>query len=207
MKKKLKGIVTIMAAIICCTSIGGGSFVNAIELDKDNQQLEGLQLRPLGYTIDEIRHMKLGQYYQELFPEIWQDMTNEEKEFVKDLPYPSEDQRASSVGVYKGTTSIKQVASKQIQMTAKTYKFLIGPTAKKLHHSYVFYDRSGSTYGGGIDSAVDTTSHTSTMKSGATIPVGKIMRAETVHTVTFPSGYTPSVQTFTSLSGEIKVSY
>lgn len=207
MKKKLKGIVMMMATIICCISIGGGSFVNAIGLENDNQQGEGLQLRPLGYTIDEIRNMKLGQYYQELFPELWQDMTNEEKELVKDLPYPSEDQRASSIGLYKGTTSIKQVASKQIQLTAKTYKFLTGPTAKKLHHSYVFYDRSGNSYGGGIDSAANTTSHTSTMKSGATIPVGKIMRAETVHTVTFPSGYTPSVSTFKSLSGEIKVSY
>lgn len=33
------------------------------------------------------------------------------------------------------------------------------------------------------------------------------MRAETIHTVKLPSGYTPSVQTFKSLSGEINVSY
>lgn len=207
MKKKLKSIATMMVAIICFTYIGGTSFVNAIELENYNQSEEELELIPLGYKIDEIRNMKLGQYYQELFPEIWNDMTDEEKEFVKDLPYPSEDQRASSVGLYKGTTSIKQIASKQIQMTAKTSRFLTGPTAKKLTHSYVFYDRSGNTYGGGSDGAVDTTSHTSTMKSGATIPVGKIMRAETVHTVTFPSGYTPSTQTFKSLSGEINISY
>ena len=45
------------------------------------------------------------------------------------------------------------------------------------------------------------------MRSGTTIPVGKIMRAETVHTVTFPSNYKPTVQTFTSYSGEIKISY
>ena len=174
-----------LTSILCCT-LALPISSNAMELEKDNQKSE---LRLLDYTIDEIRQMKLGQYYQELFPEIW------------------ENQRASSLGVYKGTTSIRQVASKQIEMKSKTYRYLTGPTAKKIRHSYVYYDRAGNTYGGGLSGDVDTKSYTSSMRSGTTIPVGKIMRAETVHTVTFPSNYKPTVQTFTSYSGEIKISY
>ena len=192
-----------LTSILCCT-LALPISSNAMELEKDNQKSE---LRLLDYTIDEIRQMKLGQYYQELFPEIWEEMTDEEREQVKDLPYPSENQRASSLGVYKGTTSIRQVASMQIEMKSKTYRYLTGPTAKKIRHSYVYYDRAGNTYGGGLSGDVDTKSYTSSMRSGTTIPVGKIMRAETVHTVTFPSNYKPTVQTFTSYSGEIKISY
>ena len=53
-----------LTSILCCT-LALPISSNAMELEKDNQKSE---LRLLDYTIDEIRQMKLGQYYQSFLP-------------------------------------------------------------------------------------------------------------------------------------------
>ena len=80
MKKLSKKLLSILLL-----TMFGLLFANAPTTSAET--LENENLVKLEYTIDEIKAMSLGEYYQNIFPETFDEFTAEQKEELFDTPY------------------------------------------------------------------------------------------------------------------------
>ena len=80
MKKLSKKLLSILSL-----TMFGLLFANAPTTSAET--LENENLVKLEYTIDEIKAMSLGEYYQNIFPETFDEFTAEQKEELFDTPY------------------------------------------------------------------------------------------------------------------------
>ena len=121
MKKLSKKLLSILSL-----TMFGLLFANAPTTSAET--LENENLVKLEYTIDEIKAMSLGEYYQNIFPETFDEF---------DI--------------------VSKVSSSEIRYSAKTQmNFTDGSKAKKIHHSSIIYDDKGTTWMIRSDSKTDS---------------------------------------------------
>ena len=141
MKKLSKKLLSILSL-----TMFGLLFANAPTTSAET--LENENLVKLEYTIDEIKAMSLGEYYQNIFPETFDEFTAEQKEELFDTPYSTqtlnERNRIIDGALMTVSSTLSKVSSSEIRYSAKTQmNFTDGSKAKKIHHSSIIYDDKG----------------------------------------------------------------
>lgn len=200
MKKLSKKLLSILSL-----TMFGLLFANAPTTSAET--LENENLVKLEYTIDEIKAMSLGEYYQNIFPETFDEFTAEQKEELFDTPYSTqtlnERNRIIDGALMTASSTLSKVSSSEIRYSAKTQmNFTDGSKAKKIHHSSIIYDDKGTTWMIRSDSKTD--SNYFNMSGPKSIKKGKY-KMETVHTVDMPSGYWPKSTSKTTTSAWLTV--
>ena len=200
MKKFSKKLLSILSL-----TIFGLLFVNAPTTSAET--LESENLVKLEYTIDEIKKMSLGEYYQNIFPETFNEFDLETRAELFATPYSTqtldEKNRIIDDGLMTASSTLSKVSSSEIKFSAKTQmNFTDGSKAKKIHHSSIIYDDKGSTWM--IRSESKTDSNYFNMSGPKSIKKGKY-KMETVHTVDMPSGYWPQSTSRTTTSAWLTV--
>ena len=200
MKKFSKKLLSILSL-----TIFGLLFVNAPTTTAET--LESENLVKLEYTIDEIKKMSLGEYYQNIFPETFNEFDLETRAELFATPYSTqtldEKNRIIDAGLMTASSTLSKVSSSEIKFSAKTQmNFTDGSKAKKIHHSSIIYDDKGSTWM--IRSESKTDSNYFNMSGPKSIKKGKY-KMETVHTVDMPSGYWPQSTSRTTTSAWLTV--
>ena len=200
MKKFSKKLLSILSL-----TIFGLLFVNAPTTSAET--LESENLVKLEYTIDEIKKMSLGEYYQNIFPETFNEFDLETRAELFATPYSTqtldEKNRIIDAGLITASSTLSKVSSSEIKFSAKTQmNFTDGSKAKKIHHSSIIYDDKGSTWM--IRSESKTDSNYFNMSGPKSIKKGKY-KMETVHTVDMPSGYWPQSTSRTTTSAWLTV--
>ena len=200
MKKISKKLLSILSL-----TIFGLLFVNAPTTSAET--LESENLVKLEYTIDEIKKMSLGEYYQNIFPETFNEFDLETRAELFATPYSTqtldEKNRIIDAGLMTASSTLSKVSSSEIKFSAKTQmNFTDGSKAKKIHHSSIIYDDKGSTWM--IRSESKTDSNYFNMSGPKSIKKGKY-KMETVHTVDMPSGYWPQSTSRTTTSAWLTV--
>ncbi|MFR2744970.1 MAG: hypothetical protein ACLTA9_12300 [Clostridium saudiense] len=200
MKKFSKKLLSILSL-----TIFGLLFVNAPTTSAET--LESENLVKLEYTIDEIKKMSLGEYYQNIFPETFNEFDLETRAELFATPYSTqtldEKNRIIDAGLMTASSTLSKVSSSEIKFSAKTQmNFTDGSKAKKIHHSSIIYDDKGSTWM--IRSESKTDSNYFNMSGPKSIKKGKY-KMETVHTVDMPSGYWPQSTSRTTTSAWLTV--
>lgn len=154
----------------------------------------------LDYTIDEIRQMSLGEYYSKIFPETFDEFTEEEQEQLFNTPYLSNKTRAAvEFGPGLASSFLTKTATNRFKYDVTTHlKFSDGSKAKKIHHSSVLTDKNGTTWMIRTDTKENTNFFN--MSGYKDVTSGQYY-LETVHTVTAPSGYYPKTASTVSGSG------
>ena len=200
MKKFSKKLLSILSL-----TIFGLLFVNAPTTSAET--LESENLVKLEYTIDEIKKMSLGEYYQNIFPETFNEFDLETRAELFATPYSTqtldEKNRIIDAGLMTASSTLSKVSSSEIKFSAKTQmNFTDGSKAKKIHHSSIIYDDKGTTWMIRSDSKTD--SNYFNMTGPKSIKNGKY-KMETVHTVDMPSGYWPKSTSKTTTSAWLTV--
>lgn len=200
MKKFSKKLLSILSL-----TIFGLLFVNAPTTSAET--LESENLVKLEYTIDEIKKMSLGEYYQNIFPETFNEFDLETRAELFATPYSTqtldEKNRIIDAGLMTASSTLSKVSSSEIKFSSKTQmNFTDGSKAKKIHHSSIIYDDKGSTWM--IRSESKTDSNYFNMSGPKSIKKGKY-KMETVHTVDMPSGYWPQSTSRTTTSAWLTV--
>lgn len=206
MKRRFKFLVSTLAL----TAILGGITTfntNALESSSGvktvvpksaiQQTVDGytVDLKKVDLTIDEIREMTMGEYYQTIFPDVWNKFTDEEKDFYSKTPYPKPNEEINNKAsvTFRGKTTISRQSGSTptLKGTMKTNRVQGSAKATEINHSTVLVDDSGGTWAGHLSSNKNSTSYTSTLVKSA-LKKGKLYRFETVHTISLPKGYNPA---------------
>lgn len=194
MKNLSKKLLSILGLTIFGLFLVSNTTVSAETLENEN-------LIKLDYTIDEIRKMSLGEYYQNIFPETFNEFTDEQKEELFNTPY---ERNQNSKGVVDfgpgyGSSFLTKTSNNRFNYSVTTnLKFTDGSVAKKIKHSSVLVDSNGTAWMIRSDSKSD--SNYFNMSGYKDVTAGRYY-LETVHTVTAPSGYWPSTASTVSSSG------
>ena len=151
--------------------------------------------------------MSLGEYYQNIFPETFNEFDLETRAELFATPYSTqtldEKNRIIDAGLMTASSTLSKVSSSEIKFSAKTQmNFTDGSKDKKIHHSSIIYDDKGSTWM--IRSESKTDSNYFNMSGPKSIKKGKY-KMETVHTVDMPSGYWPQSTSRTTTSAWLTV--
>lgn len=196
MKKKFKKLSLLLSGFLFSFLVIGqfSTPTSAKEIDNGLKKLE--------YTIYEIREMSLGEYYEKIFPEIFEEFTEEEKEILFKTPYPKETENSNSKGLINGWSSMEKKNSTQVNYTVRTDIYATHK-AKKIQHSIVMFDQNGTTWMSEGTSGTDTKSFAT--RGYKDIKTGNRYKIETVHTITMPSNYSPTVSSSKSDSAWISM--
>lgn len=202
MKRKFKFLLSTLSLIVI---LGGGTIIKSSALESNInivprnaiQQTEdgySVDLRKVDITIDEIHEMMMDEYYQTLFPDAWNEFSNEEKVFFAKTPYPKPEEDSEKATItFSVNTSISKVSGSTptLKGTTKTTRLLGNDNFKSVKHSVVLVDDTGGTWAGHISTGNDISKYNTTLTKPA-LQKGYLYRFESVHTVTMPSGYSPS---------------
>ncbi|MGL4911861.1 MAG: hypothetical protein ACRC3Y_05440 [Romboutsia sp.] len=184
MRKRIRKILPIMTMISCIsfTSVNASALEGIPTYEGSNKYIESSEvtnfdntdLRPLDYTIDEIREMTMEEYYTNIFPELWETFTIEEKEQCKNIKYSEvqeENDNSRIVDVFVGVATIASNSTR----TVKGQVGVVGDGSKKANNiavSYVLYDTTGATYAGGQGSRSNVSQYAMTYESRV-LPSGR----------------------------------
>lgn len=197
MFKRMKYILPALTIIgsIGVTSINVDAFEGAFKSNLstqsslENLEYEESELRPLDYTIDEIRQMTMAEYYSKCFPEIWETCTPSEKEEYSKIKYSDLDEASNRsipiVNVFVASGAIESPSKK----TAKGQVVIMGDgsvKASRMDISYILYDSTGATYAGGSGGKSNATYYGMKFESRV-IPSGKKVYVESVNKLKFNS--------------------
>lgn len=178
MFKRMKSVLPIMT-IICCVGFTSVS-VDAFEAQTQpkevtqNMDYENSELRPLDYTIEEIREMTMAEFYSKCFPETWETFTSKEKEDYKHIKY-SELQEPNGKAVIDSVFVSSAIAKSPSSRTVKGQLAINGDggtKASRMDISYVLYDTTGKTYAGGSGGNSNCTYYGTTYESRV-VPSGR----------------------------------
>lgn len=156
------------------------------------------ELVKLDYTIDEIREMSLGEYYSNIFPEVFAEFDLAVQEELFNTPYESSLNPLNDGGFMNASSTLTKTSSSEVQYRALTQMtFTDGSKAKQIHHSSLIYDDAGTTWMIRSDRKAD--SNYFDMKGPKSVSKGRY-KMETVHTVDMPKGYWPTTVSRTTTS-------
>lgn len=159
MFERIKKVLPIMT-IICCVGFTSTS-VNALESKSNSKEInqnteqnieyDTSELRPLDYTIDEIREMTMAEFYSKCFPDDWKTFSEEEKKEYANMKY-SDLQEVKEKKPIISVFVASATASSPSSRTVKGQLAIVGDgktKANNMHISYILYDTTGKTYAGG----------------------------------------------------------
>lgn len=181
----LKKIITIMSII----TILGANTINSSAQTNDSTNEENefyyeVDFTELGITTKEIESMTTGEYYRKFFPELWSNLTEDEKEYYNQTPF-LEKENESRVIVpsieYTGLSYLTTNAfSKSLTATAKSIK--TGKlVATSITHNMYIDDSKGNAVAGSVSSTSSSTYTTKLSKPKVTNVPGLKYRARTIH--------------------------
>ncbi|MEG0844590.1 MAG: hypothetical protein RSF39_10710 [Romboutsia sp.] len=140
----------------------------------------------LGVTTDELKELTYAEYYQEYFPEAWNDVfTEEEKDYYKTVNFLED---INTMDKAKGLQYLNHLnfkkSSKSWKAKAET-AYISGKVASRIDHDIYIQDSSGHGVAGSLSGTTKSTKYYSSdiSKPTSTFSKGKKYRAYSKHTM------------------------